>query len=176
MFTEQELKTFWKIKKSIEWEVTPKPTGEHYTDLKGDCWICHSHAKGSTGRPHINHRIQGEQEHIHISRLTYERAFGEIPAGLDVLHKCDRKDCINPHHLYLGTDIDNTRDRMERGQQFIPRGESHGNARLTNEQVLEIYGLKGKMTSEQVGKLYNYDPGSVRKIWGGKLWGHITKQ
>lgn len=174
MFTEEEMKAFWKIKKSIEWEVTPKPTGEHYKDLQGDCWICHSHTKGSTGRPHINHRSQGEQEHIHISRLIYERAFGEIPAGMDVLHKCDRKDCINPHHLYLGTDKENTRDRIERGQQHNPQGEEHGNAKLTNEQVIAIF--HDTRLQKDIAADYGISRQQVSKIKSGEQWGHITKQ
>jgi hypothetical protein len=174
MFTEQELKEFWKVKKSIEWDTIPKPTGEHYTDLQGDCWICTSHAKGSTGRPHINHRSHGEQEHIHISRLMYERAVGDIPAGLDVLHKCDRKDCVNPHHLYLGTDIDNTRDRMERGQQYTPQGEGHGKAKLTNEQVLAIF--HDPRQHKLIAEDYGIGRQQVSKIKSGERWGHITQQ
>lgn len=174
MFTEQETRDFWKIKKSIKWEVVPKPQGEHYKDLKGDCWICTSHTKGTTGRPHINHRIDGKQEHIHISRFMYERAYGDIPEGLDVLHKCDRKDCINPHHLYLGTDKENTRDRIERGLQHNPQGEEHGKAKLTNKQVLAIY--HDSRLHKDIAADYGISRQQVGKIKNGEQWGHITKQ
>lgn len=48
-------------------------------------------------------------------RLSY-RVFVGDPEGWHVLHKCDNPACIEPSHLYLGTDQDNARDRKERGR------------------------------------------------------------
>lgn len=47
-------------------------------------------------------------------RYAYILAHGPIEGGLHVLHKCDVKACVNPDHLYLGTNDDNIRDRAER--------------------------------------------------------------
>lgn len=48
-------------------------------------------------------------------RVSYEKHVGEFDRKLDVLHTCDVKCCINPNHLYLGNDLDNAKDRLERG-------------------------------------------------------------
>lgn len=53
-------------------------------------------------------------------RIYYERYVGHTPSGMLVLHKCDVKDCVNPQHLYVGTNRDNMRDASERGQLRSP--------------------------------------------------------
>ena len=49
-------------------------------------------------------------------RLAWVLAYGPIPKGLWVLHKCDNRPCINPLHLFLGTQSDNVRDCVAKGR------------------------------------------------------------
>ena len=58
-------------------------------------------------------------------RVAYALANGPIPDGLLVLHRCDNPSCVNVAHLYLGTDSDNTRDKLERGRMVVRTGERH---------------------------------------------------
>lgn len=69
-------------------------------------------------------------------RHSWEFHFGEIPEGLSVLHKCDRMICVNPRHLFIGTQQDNLQDMRNKGHQV--RGEDQGSAKVTEEDVLEI--------------------------------------
>ena len=55
-----------------------------------------------------------------------------------MLHTCDNPPCINPAHLWVGTDADNHRDRMLKGRNREQRGERNSNVKLTAEQVAEI--------------------------------------
>jgi hypothetical protein len=49
-------------------------------------------------------------------RAAYEAFNGPIPAGLDVMHSCDLRCCINPDHLSLGTHADNMADMVRKGR------------------------------------------------------------
>ncbi len=57
-------------------------------------------------------------------RVSYEISFGEIPSGLLVLHKCDNPPCVNPDHLFLGTDKANAIDRDKKNRHRGPVAEN----------------------------------------------------
>lgn len=69
-------------------------------------------------------------------RMVYELWFGEIPEGMDVLHKCDNPPCCNPRHLFLGTNLDNIRDKVQKRRQTM--GEDVNTALLTRDTVASI--------------------------------------
>ena len=50
-------------------------------------------------------------------RLSWLLHRGPIPDGLHVLHRCDVRTCVNPDHLFLGTNLDNIRDRIAKGRK-----------------------------------------------------------
>ncbi len=53
-------------------------------------------------------------------RLAYEAAHGPILPGFCVLHRCDTPACVNPAHLFLGTQLDNVADRDAKGRTRVP--------------------------------------------------------
>lgn len=73
---------------------------------------------------------------VKAHRFSWILHNGKIPEGLGVLHKCDNPRCVNPDHLFLGTNVANTADRDAKGRQS--KGEKHPDAKLTEEQVREI--------------------------------------
>lgn len=57
------------------------------------------------------------------SRVAWVFTFGQIPKGMDVLHRCDNPPCVNPAHLFLGTDIENTADKLAKGRHRLPKSQ-----------------------------------------------------
>lgn len=60
--------------------------------------------------------VREGKRHRKVHRVVYEAAFGFLPSHLDVLHRCDVRNCCNPEHLFLGTDRDNQQDRIAKGR------------------------------------------------------------
>ena len=58
--------------------------------------------------------VPGTRKSVSSHRFSWEQANGEIPQGLSVLHRCDVRACVNPEHLFLGTQMDNMIDMMKK--------------------------------------------------------------
>jgi len=130
-------------------------------------------------------RIRGSQVLVH--RLAYEQAHGEIPEGLSVCHRCDNPPCVNPDHLFLGTNADNTADMIAKGRNA--HGQNHGSrtkpgsnvrgemvatARLTAEDVRVIrHRWAAGENQVKLGKVYGVSTSSVRRIALRLSWRHI---
>lgn len=81
-------------------------------NLKG-CWLWQGRIF-KTGYGYIPKEIRDNLS-SHSHRFSWQFHKGPIPKGLWVLHTCDIKHCINPNHLYLGTNDDNIKDKIKRG-------------------------------------------------------------
>ena len=83
------------------------------------CWLWERSILVSGGYGQMN--WQGRPSRAH--RLSYEEYVGPIPGGMMVCHRCDTPACINPEHLFLGTNADNVADRDKKGR--VAKGEIH---------------------------------------------------
>lgn len=99
------------------------------------CWEWMG-AKNPDGYGHLS--VNGRA--IRAPRFAWESAYGPIPEGLLVCHRCDNPACVRPTHLFLGSAAANTRDMRSKSRSSFGKnkGEAHGRARLTDEIILEI--------------------------------------
>jgi hypothetical protein len=108
-------------------------------------------------------------------RLSWILTFGDIPKGLYVLHKCDNPPCINPNHLYLGTQQDNVNDMYSKHRDNNLFGSKHGMALLTEDQVREILKLydTGTIQIKQLAERYGISKTGIYHIVHRENWKHL---
>lgn len=99
---------------------------------------------------------------------------GDIPAGMHVLHRCDNPLCVNPDHLFLGTNADNVADMDAKGRRINAPliGEANPRAKLDESQVLEIFRSRGKQ-NEAAAK-FGVSRALIGMIRHGRVWSHVT--
>lgn len=105
-------------------------------------------------------------------RAAYKFLVGTVCDDLMVLHTCNNRACVNPNHLYLGTAIDNNRDRDRDGRQARLRGELAGMARLTWMDIREIRRSyrSGTETYKSLGRRFRVDPTNIGHIIQERTW------
>jgi len=136
-------------------------------DKSGDCWEW-------TGcrHPEGYGRFNPYGEIINSHRFIFELEGSDIPSGMIVCHHCDNPPCVNPDHLYLGTHMDNTRDKINRGNQL--RGEDHPRSKLSEENVKEIRdGIANGIECKFFAKQFNLSTSNISSIKNRKSWKHI---
>lgn len=103
-------------------------------------------------------------------RFSWEVTNGEIPQGLRVLHRCDRRSCVNPSHLWLGTDADNSADMVAKKRQA--KGERQGNSSLSEQQILEI---RLSLDSTEIeARKHGVNQATISKIRRRESWTHVV--
>ena len=95
-----------------------------------------------------------------------------IPKGKKVLHRCDRMKCVEPRHLFLGTQADNVADMVRKGRNVSPKGAASPNAKLTEIQAIAIFHAKGNQ--RLLAESYNVSLGLVEQIKSGRAWGYLN--
>lgn len=132
----------------------------------GPCWEFPKLSENGYGR------ICEKGGSVAAHRVAYEEHKGPIPEGLVVRHSCDNPPCVNPDHLLVGTNKDNTRDMFDRGRARRHRGEQHYAASLTWEQVREMRRLNAEFGVPQnsLSRLLGVNQSVVQGIIAGKTW------
>ena len=135
-----------------------------------DCWEWVA-SKNIYGYGHFS--LDGKYCGAH--RASWKLANGIIPVGMLVCHHCDNPGCVNPSHLFLGTDSDNSRDRENKGRGRDTRGENHGYNKLTNIDIIAIrhWLNDGRWTQRKIARAFEVTPSTICYIKSGHIWSHV---
>lgn len=159
-----------------------------FSKKEGECWDWQkSRTRSGYGYFYMGKGWPGGNKGIPASRASWILYKGEIPSGMIVCHHCDNPACVNPSHLFLGTDYDNTLDKLKKGRQSrgekhsratkaaIPRGSKHYASKITEEQVKEICELRASgLFYREIAAIFNMETTSIWKIATGKRWQHVN--
>lgn len=135
-----------------------------------DCWEW-SASRTDTGYGKMV--VNGRLERAH--RVSYEMHFGPIPVGKIVMHKCDNRGCVNPHHLVVGTKKENAMDMVAKLRGT--HGELQPTSKLTADLVLRIRSeyRPGYTTLKDIADKYGIVFQTVSAIFHRKLWRHLDE-
>jgi hypothetical protein len=150
----------------------PQPLGPRFwakvdRSRVGRCWPWIGAKNGGEGygvifrdgRPALAHRV------------SWELHNGPIPDGLGVLHRCDNPPCVNPRHLFVGSNADNNRDKISKGRSGCVSGEDHPGARLTAALVRAIRRERGAgLTLLRIADKYGIGTTQASRICRGVQW------
>lgn len=136
------------------------------------CWIWIG-AEDKNGYGKFKISSGGKDIYIRAHRYSWKLYTGRRPPdSLLICHKCDHPRCVNPHHLFLGTNQDNVDDRQAKGRGA--KGETNGFAKLTEEQVLkmrQLYSQGEKVIN--ISDKFNSGISTIRDIIFGRTWKHL---
>lgn len=143
-FTDRDIKRFWlKVDKS---EGCWNWLGNKFKDGCGSFGVRHKYWR--------------------TSRLSYILQHGHIQDNLLVCHTCDNPGCVNPDHLFLGTNEDNAKDKVSKSRQSCLHGTSNGRAKISHTQVEEIRKLykSGNSSAKSIGALFGIGASQTLRI------------
>lgn len=168
---------------TVDWEAVPRKKGSRLmtidktirrfwerVDTTGDCWLWIG-ACNPQGYGLLRSRAVSFLAH----RMSYVLTNGKIPCGLWVLHQCDTPACVNPNHLWIGTDLDNARDKQQKGRGNQPKGEANGRSKLSQTQVLEIVRRYENETARSLAEEFGVGIDTIFHIVSGRSWAWLTK-
>ena len=141
-----------------------KPVFESNFDKSDGCWLWKGSKKGPKRLEYGAFNFRDESSVAH--RFSWFIYRGDIPQDLLVLHKCDVPLCVNPDHLWLGTHLDNERDKISKG-----RGKCE---KLSVEKVKELKSLmKADFGDMNLARKYGVSYQTIWHIRIGRTWKDI---
>ena len=120
----------------------------------------------------IGSKADKTRRNVLAHRFSFELHKGALPAGLNVCHRCDTPACVNPGHLFAGTQADNVADMVSKGRH--QKGSRNGNAKINEAVAAQILAaVKSGSTRTNVAQQFGVTRSLVSMIANGKRWGHV---
>lgn len=140
-----------------------------------DCWKwLGSRQKREDGKEWHGQWRSGAGEIELTHRAAWRLMKGEIPGDLCVLHSCDNPFCVNPKHLFLGTQSDNANDMWAKGRARPKTnlGEKHGMSKLTADLVRDI--RSSQESGVELARRTGLTTTTICDVRKRRTWKHIV--
>jgi len=148
---------------------TPEQRFWSHVEKTDGCWLwTAARFRQGYGEFHVG----GKKGHlVYAHRYSWELAYGPIPEGADILHRCDNPPCVRPDHLWAGTHAENMADMVAKGRSDTARGSANGNSRLTEADIPRIRALAAEGWSQRrIAREFGVTRGPIQAILCGRAW------
>ena len=142
------------------------------------CWLWTATWKEGSSRkyrrPVVSLGPAASRFYYGASRVAYYMHTGVDPGEMQVCHTCDNPMCVNPHHLWLGTQQDNTADMVakRRHRPFpVGPGEKAPSHKLSESEVRQIRTLRRRQ--KDIARQYGVSQGTISLLKTRKTWAHL---
>lgn len=116
--------------------------------------------------------FRGDSRYAHRVSWIFNR--GEITDSLHVLHRCDNPRCVNPDHLFLGTQQDNVADRDRKGRGAKVIGPKRKFSPVDVRRICDLHNRSG-ITLTALSKMYNCTLGTIKKVADGTHYKEVPR-
>lgn len=139
-------------------------------ELNSGCWLW-AGGLTSDGYGVAQHRKKSLLAH----RVSYELFNGSAPSRALVCHRCDIRSCVNPVHLFVGTQADNMADMRLKGRASRKHGSQNGRAVLNEVAAREVSDLlkTGAFSAREIARSYGVSDSTVSRIKHGLCFRNI---
>lgn len=154
-------------------------------DKRSGCWVWTGRI---TEQGYGQFAVKSKPRAAH--RVSFELFNGPIPEGKIVRHRCDNPICVNPKHLFLGTVVDNARDRVLRKRDNPPSGDRHwtrqhpewivrgkrgpvkrrGRLNVRKAEQVKMMFNAGKYTKSDLARRFRVSIGTISGVVTGRVW------
>lgn len=115
--------------------------------------------------------ISHNGSNLFAHRVSWMIHKGEIPKGMSVLHHCDNPNCVNPDHLFLGTQNDNMQDMITKGRHWSPFTAKR---KLSDDAIRTIRKSFTKESVKRLASEYGVTEGTIYTVARGQLWRRVA--
>lgn len=153
---------------------TPAERFWRYVKKTESCWLW-TGSHGPSGHGVLFAGAGQRPRLLRATAVSWEIANGRpVPAGLCVCHTCDNPPCVNPDHLFIGTQTDNMRDCVNKGRfKFLQprRGETNNKAKLTWPVVRKVRAdYSHGATLSHLSRRLGLARSTLREVVTGRCW------